>query len=277
MTRGVFVVGAGRAGRGLARALRASGILLAGLHGRRDEEQPDRVTAGPLPPGLLAADCVMLAVRDAQLDQALREVLEAHPRPGAAILYLSGSAEPSMLAVLRRSGFPCGTFHPLLPLAEPARAPGLFAAGWVGIDGDEAARAMSAKLAELLGARTLAIPPGAKAAYHAAAVMASNLTVILAGEAERVMREIGVDGDAAGGAVSTLFASAAANVQADGVSALTGPLARGEVDTVHRHLLALRARPAALHIYIAASLAAVDPDSDVAAVLREAGSDLAPG
>ncbi len=273
MIEGVFVVGAGRAGRGLARAIRASGILLAGLHGRRAEKQPEAVTAGSLPPGLLGADCVMLAVRDAQLDQALREVLEARPRRGAAVFHLSGSAEPSMLGVLRERGFPCGTFHPLLPLAEPARAPGLFAAGWVGIDGDEAARAMAARLAVALGARTLGIPPGAKAAYHAAAVMASNLTVILAGEAERVMREIGVDGDAARGAVSTLFAAAAANVQADGVGALTGPLARGEVGTVRRHVEALRARPAALHIYIAASLAAVEPESEVAAVLR----DAAPG
>lgn len=277
MIQGVFVVGAGRAGRGLARAIRASGISLAGLHGRRALEQPERVTSGPLPAGLLGADYVMLAVRDAQLDQALREVLEAQPRPGAAILHLSGSAEPSMLTVLREKGFPCGTFHPLLPLAEPTRAPELFAGGWVGVDGDETARMMSARLAEALGARTLGIPPGAKAAYHAAAVMASNLTVILAGEAERVMREIGVEDSAARGAVSTLFAAAAANVQADGVGALTGPLARGEVDTVRRHLQALRARPAALQIYVAASLAAVEPESEIAAMLRDSGSQPRPG
>lgn len=214
----------------------------------------------------------MLAVRDAQLDDALREVLDAQPRQGVVVLHLSGSAEPTMLEILRKRGFACGTFHPLLPLAAPARAPALFAGGWVGIDGDPEARAVAAGLAEKLGARTLDIPNGAKAAYHAAAVMASNLTVILAGEAERVMRDAGIQADAAGGAVSTLFAAAAANVQADGVGALTGPLARGEVDTVRRHLRALQARPAALQIYIAASLAAVAAGSPVANVLLEAAS-----
>jgi prephenate dehydrogenase len=119
VTDAVFVLGAGRAGRGLSRALRASGIDVIGLHGRRVELEPDVVTAGPLPGTLAGASVVIVAVRDGQLDEALGELAGAPLAAGAVVLHASGSAEPRGLTALRASGHPCGTFHPLVPLADP--------------------------------------------------------------------------------------------------------------------------------------------------------------
>jgi predicted short-subunit dehydrogenase-like oxidoreductase (DUF2520 family) len=266
---GAFVLGAGRAGRGLTRALRASGVPVLALHGRRAEEEPELVSAGPLPEGLLGADVIFVAVRDIQIDAAMTQIMDARPRSSATVLHLSGSAEPQLEEALRARGIACGTFHPLLPLAQPTRAPVLFRSGWVGIDGDEKARRIAREVTQRLGARSLEIPHGRKAAYHAAAVMASNLTVMLAADAERVMRDAGVDPDSARGAVSTLFAAAAVNVLADGASALTGPLARGELGTIRQHLYALRDEPAALRAYVAVSLAAATPGSEIASLLAE--------
>lgn len=248
----VFVLGAGRAGLALARALGEAGIAVAGIHGRRPVAD-DGVTAGPLPRGLQDADVAVVAVRDAQLDEALAELAPALP-PGTVVLHLSGATDPAGLEALRAGGHPCGTFHPLVPLAPGSDVAALLHGAWIGVDGDDAAVARAGTLAGALGAHVLRIPAGEKARYHAAAVLASNYPVVLAALAERLMREAGVEGGAARGAVAALLAGAARNVR--GVpaarplaSTLTGPMVRGDHETVRRHLDALADDPLLAEVY----------------------------
>ena len=236
----VFVLGAGRAGLALARGLAEGGIRVTGVHGRRASEG---VTAGALPPQLGDATTVIVAVRDAQLDAALAELGQALPR-GAVVLHLSGASDPAGLTRLRAAGHPCGTFHPLVPLAPESDVAALLRGAWFGVDGDDEATVVSAVLARALGARTLRIPGGEKARYHAAAVLASNYPVVLAALAEGLMREAGVEPEAARGAVTMLLAGAASNVRGLAserpfAATLTGPMVRGDHETVRRHLDAL--------------------------------------
>lgn len=255
----VFVMGAGRAGRGLARALRAAGVDVAGVHGRHDPGGPDGVTVGPLPQSLQRAAVTLVAVRDPQMDEALRELLAARPAPGSVIVHASGSTEPAMLAEVRAAGHPAGTFHPLVPLSDPALAADALRGAYVGIDGDEEARLVSRSLAARLGARTLDIPPGEKARYHAAAVIASNFPAVLLRAGERVLEDAGVPAEEARGAARALLKAAAANLDAgDAERALTGPIARGDAETVRRHIAALAAEPELLAVYRALSLAAIE-------------------
>jgi len=259
VTEGVFILGAGRAGRGLSRALRASGVDVIGLHGRRVELEPDVVTAGALPAAAGHAAVILVAVRDGQLDDALGELAAARPGPGAVILHASGSAEPAGLAALRALGHPCGTFHPLVPLADPARASELLRGAWIGTDGDAAAIEAAEHLAARLGAHVLRIPAGEKAAYHAAAVFASNFPTVLAAVAARLLVNVGIREEDAWGAVRALMRGAVANLDsATAARALTGPIARGDVETVRRHLAALAADPATRALYTTLSLAAVE-------------------
>ena len=258
MIDGVFVLGAGRAGRGLTRALRASGIEVIGLHGRRAEETPDAVTAGVLPRASASASVVIVAVRDRQLDDALGDLASALLRPGAVILHASGSADPTGLEPLRARGHPCGTFHPLVPIANPARAAELLRGAWIGVDGDDRAVACGEELARRLGARALRIPPGEKPAYHAAAVFASNFATVLASVATQLLTSTGVSDDDAWGAIRALLRGAVANLDdATAAGALTGPIVRGDVATVRKHLEALKSRPETRALYIALSTAAV--------------------
>ena len=266
MTAGVFILGAGRAGRGLSRALRASGVRTIGLHGRRAERDPDAITAGPLPASISAAGVVLVAVRDGQLDEALGELTAAPLAAGAAVLHVSGSAEPSLEA-LRSSGHPCGTFHPLVPLADPARAPELLRGAWIGTDGDAAAIAVADALAATLGAHTLRIPMGEKAAYHAAAVIASNFPTVLAAVAAQLLAKIGIDEREAWGAIRALMRGAVANLDTElPARALTGPIARGDAGTVEKHLAALSLEPGVRALYATLSLAAI-------ALARQGGAD----
>jgi len=259
VTRGVFILGAGRAGRGLSRALRASGVHLIGLHGRREEREPDVVTAGAIPDAAHAADTILVAVRDGQLEEALGELAAAPLAAGAVVLHASGSAEPVALAELRKAGHPCGTFHPLVPLADPARAAERLRGAWIGIDGDPGAIEVAKQLAERLGAHTLRIPAGEKAAYHAAAVIASNFPTVLAAVAVSLLGSIGMNERESWGAIRALMRGAVANLDTDvPARALTGPIARGDVETVQKHLAALEPHPAALELYAMLSQVAVE-------------------
>ena len=274
MTDRVFVVGAGRAGRGLARAFRVSGIDVVGLHGRREERTPDAVTAGTLPSDLRKATAIIVAVRDAQLDEALGEIAAAETDRRAAVLHASGSAEPKGLGALRAAGHPCGTFHPLVPIADPARAAELFKGAWIGVDGDAPAIATADRLAGRLGAHTLRIPPGEKARYHAAAVLASNFPTVLATLAALLLTDAGVPPHESWDAVRSLMRGAVLNLDTDTpLAALTGPVVRGDAETVRRHLAALEGAPELRRVYVELSRAAVEiaraGGAEVDAVERE--------
>jgi len=246
----VFVLGAGRAGRGLARALRLGGVDVTGLHGRHAGDPEDRATVGALPDTIGGATTVLVTVRDAQLDAALRELARAPLRADAVVLHASGSADPPALAGLRSLGHAAGTFHPLVPLSDPARAPALLRDAWIGLDGDDAARARGRALADTLGAHTLDIPPGRKPLYHAAAVLVSNFPPVLLALGERAMTDAGLPRDLARRALLPLWTAAADNARAATFPAsLTGPAVRGDVETVRANMEALAGDPTAQEVY----------------------------
>jgi len=247
MTQRVFVIGAGRAGRALTHAMRVGGVDIVGLHGRRPEID---ITSGEYPVSLESASVVLITVRDGEIDGVMRELLAAKLAAGAVVVHASGNAEPPALDLLRKHGHPGGTFHPLLPLTDPTRATEQLHRAWIGIDGDEPARAASRELAAALGARVLEIPEGVKARYHAAAVFASNFPMVLLATAMKLLTSTGISEEAARGALGTLLVAAAENASVMGpAKAMTGPVARGDVETVRAHLGVLADVPEVLELY----------------------------
>jgi len=129
----------------------------------------------------------------------------------------------------------------------------------IGIDGDTRAREVAYWLAGRLGARSLDIPAGEKGRYHAAAVLASNFPAVLLSLAEELLARIGVAPADARLALRPLLLSAAENLrQRSGAEAMTGPIVRGDVDTIRSHLEALIDDPIALDVYRSLSRAAVE-------------------
>jgi len=257
----VFIIGPGHVGRGLFRAFRASGVDVVGLHGKR----PSGVTTstGEIPPEAARANVVLLCVRDSQLDDAIAEVAAAagsgRIARGSVILHTSAIAEPAGLGALTAGGFPGGAFHPLVPFNDPDISAELLRKAWIGIDGDIAAKNASRRLAGHLGARTLDIPPGKKPAYHAAAVISSNFPVVLASVAAQILHDIGIPDASAYQAVESLMSGALANMKRTVPDdALTGPVMRGDLETVGKHLRALSGHEGALDVYRAMSAAAAD-------------------
>jgi predicted short-subunit dehydrogenase-like oxidoreductase (DUF2520 family) len=206
---------------------------------------------------------VIVCVRDPQLDETMIEVVAATKDGrigrGSVVLHTSAIAEPPALGTLAEAGFPGGTFHPLIPFSDPDVAADLLRRGWIGIDGENAAKNASRRLAGHLGARTLEIPPGRKPAYHAAAVISSNFPVVLASVAGHLLHDIGIPDASAYQAVESLMSGALANMkQALPDDALTGPIVRGDAETVGKHLRALHGHDAAYAVYRSLSAAAVE-------------------
>jgi predicted short-subunit dehydrogenase-like oxidoreductase (DUF2520 family) len=256
---GVFVLGAGRAGRSLARAFVVAGVDVVGVHGRQaDHGAVPPVSGGPLPKSLGAATVILVTVRDTQLGDALRELTQARLRPGAVVLHASGATDPAEASALRALGHPVGTMHPLVPLANPARASAVLRGAWIGVDGDPGAVRAAVDLAHRLGANALTIPPGEKPRYHAAAVFAANFPVVVAALAERLLEEAGIPEGEARAATLGLMSAAVSNLESGRPNdVLTGPIARGDVASVRGHLAALADDAPALGAYVTLSRAAL--------------------
>ena len=164
-----------------------------------------------------------------------------------AFVHTSGALELGALAPLagRHS---VGSFHPLRSFPEPG-PPAAFRHIVIAVDASSASllRVLS-RLARDLGAKPRRVDDSHRALYHAAAVFASNYVVALLGEAVGLLEEAGwSEKDAVSGLVP-LAQGAVANVAKSGPTrALTGPIRRGDSETVGRHLAALGTRQRGLY------------------------------
>jgi predicted short-subunit dehydrogenase-like oxidoreductase (DUF2520 family) len=209
--RSLRVVGPGRAGTSLARALAAAGWAVREPLGRADD------LAG-------AADGVDLLVL-ATPDAAVADVARAVEPGGAVVAHLAGSLGLDVLALHERRA----AIHPLRSIPTPDTE---LRGAWFAVAGDPVAD----EVVEALDGRRVQVADADRAAYHAAACIASNHLVALLGQVSRVAATAGVPLDA----YLDLVRGTVDNVAALGpAAALTGPVARGDEATVARHLAAL--------------------------------------
>jgi predicted short-subunit dehydrogenase-like oxidoreductase (DUF2520 family) len=241
----VGVIGPGRAGTGLALAWLRAGYTVR-LHGRRAKPVPPplSLSIGPAdrtPPWLSEAAVVVLAVPDDAIPPLARALAQAaQVRPTQVVLHLSGSLTADALDALRASGAALGSLHPLQTLVEPERAPEHVRGAWAAVEGSPRAVQAAERLARDIGLRPFALRAADKARYHAGAVFASNYFVVVEAIAVRLLRQAGLGAADAWSALAPLVAGTLRNLEARGPhAALTGPVARGDGETVARHLAVL--------------------------------------
>ena len=216
------VLGPGRAGRSLMASLDGvGGYRSLGAWGR--DRSPVDAAHG--------VDVLVIATPD---DVVAEVAAAVRPSATTVVVHLSGSLGLDVLAGHPRRG----SLHPLVPLPTPAIGAGRLASGITfAVAGDPAARAM----ADALGGTVVEVADEDRAAYHAAAVIASNHLVALMGQVERVASTAGLPLDAFAG----LLRAAAEDALALGPrQALTGPAARGDWNTVERHRAVIASMPA---------------------------------
>lgn len=223
----VRVIGRGRAGRSLATALGRAGWGLGGVLGREDDVA--EAAAG--------VDLLVIAVPD---DSVAKVAAGVTPVASTVVAHMAGSLGLDALDPHPRRA----AVHPLASLPSPELGAERLRGAWFAIAGDH----LIESVVESLEGRSFTVTDRQRAAYHAAAAIASNHLVALLAQVERIAASVDVPFEA----YLDLVRATIDNVAALGaVEALTGPAARGDEATIARHIDALPAEERELYEVLA--------------------------
>jgi len=245
----VIIVGPGRAGLSLGYALvQRDAVRELVVCGRRPEPPAHPLfiqglaeyvfgIATPEP----GTGALFLAVPDGVVPEMAHTLAGHGDAPtGCAAFHLSGALSADVLAPLHTRGYAVGSFHPLQALAHPVTAAERIPGSYVAVTGAPQAVAVARRLTASLGCRILTVPETWRPVYHAAAVLAANYLPPLLDAAARLLEQAGVAHEDALPALLPLVRGTLDNVEELGVDrAVTGPIARGDLETVGLHLRAL--------------------------------------
>jgi predicted short-subunit dehydrogenase-like oxidoreductase (DUF2520 family) len=254
-------VGAGRAGSALATAFARAGYAVSAIHSRTPAHAQrlaaacDAVVAPSAAAAALLADITLLTVPDAEIERVTAAIAASGAvLSGRSLVHCSATTGPAKMSAAGPTGAQLGVFHPLQALAGARSAP-LLRGTTFALEAPPVLHAQLAALVADLGGHCLDLPAGARALYHAAAVLVGNTPLALLARATSLLEEAGVDGATAHRALAALLAGAVHNAVSDGpAAALTGPVVRGDAATVARHLDVLAADPTTRELYRRLSL-----------------------
>jgi predicted short-subunit dehydrogenase-like oxidoreductase (DUF2520 family) len=222
-------IGAGRVGRGLSLALSRCGYEISGVASRARGDAQAVVGASQI---------VFLTVPDDAIAPVCNSL---RWRKGQAAVHCSGAAELSVLQAAADAGAQVGGFHPLQMFADPEVAARGLAGCAIAVEASEPLAGQLKAMVAALGARLLVVPPGARAAYHAGAHYAAAFACALLAEGVSIWGRIGIAPDDALAALLPLLRGATDAVAHSGPArAMAGAIARGDLDTVKRHVAALQ-------------------------------------
>ncbi|WP_206240711.1 Rossmann-like and DUF2520 domain-containing protein [Novosphingobium terrae] len=251
--RRIGIIGTGRVGKALALGLApyADGEPL--IRGRS--------TAGPSLEALVqACDIIAIAVADDALASVVADLASKGPFPHAPLVFhVSGSHGVGTLAPLHAQGALTAAIHPAMtftgdPSSEVQRMVG---ARFAVTGSSEEASQQARQIVQRLGGIPVAVAEEHRALYHAALCHGANHLVTLLAGSSQALRAAGVDEPEA--LLAPLVRAALENALAKGFAALSGPLLRGDGQTIHHHLAAMdKDAPALTPAYRAMALATLD-------------------
>ncbi|MDY6987814.1 MAG: Rossmann-like and DUF2520 domain-containing protein [Thermodesulfobacteriota bacterium] len=259
MKETVAIIGCGIVGTAIGKLLARAGYRLAGVATRRletaqraakavgaerfsesswDMSQGAQVVFITTPDDAIEPTCAAIASHDGLAT-------------GAVVIHCSGALSSEILSSARGCGAVVATLHPLQSFASVDQAERLVPGSFCAVEGDKEALPIVRQIVRDLGGVLMEITPEGKTLYHAAAVAASNYLVALMHLALELNRVAGVPAEVSFKALQPLIKGTLSNIGAKGIpAALTGPIARGDVDTVAAHLEAMEERaPELLALY----------------------------
>ena len=253
----VGVIGAGRVGAVLAAALEAAGHTVVAAAGESDASRAriaDLIPgAAPAKPTDVArgADLLLLTVPDDMLGNVVTVLADSGVlRPGQYVVHTSGRHGLAVLEPARKVGAHVVAMHPAMTFTGTALDLDRLAGCVFGLTAAPAERGFAEALVADLGGRATWVPEEMRTLYHAGLAHGANHLVTLVTQAMELLAAAGSDDPA--GTLRPLLTAALDNALEQGDSALTGPIVRGDVNTVRAHLadIALNA-PHTLPSYVA--------------------------
>ena len=244
----VSIIGTGRLGTTLAVALAAKGYSIRSVVARRVQnarkaarllDDGVQVLAAKQVKALIDADLFLITVPDDQIAGVTRELSEINADQKKTALHTSGALSREVLAPLRQKGWHTGSIHPLMSVSAAGNG-SLRGAFW-SVEGDRTALSLGKEIVRDLEGKSFSIRSEDKPLYHAAAVMVSGNVTALFDVALEMLGECGLDRKTARAVLLPLIASTVRSLETKTPEeALTGTFSRGDVETVERHLAAMR-------------------------------------
>jgi predicted short-subunit dehydrogenase-like oxidoreductase (DUF2520 family) len=262
-------IGAGIVGTALARSLLRAGYSVAAIASRSADrcvalaKQIPGAHAASTPQEVAdAADLVLLTVPDDSIEplcgsitwasaNAIEPPAGSITRASARAVHCSGATSLDVLEHARAQGADVGVFHPLQTFANAAQAERNLPGSTFGIEASsDKLLGTLREMAASLGGTPLVLS-GDRAIYHVSAVIACNYLVTLLDTAAGLWEGLGLTKDEGLRALLPLVRGTIENLESVGLpNALTGPIARGDLGTIERHLSALgKVAPDVLPVY----------------------------
>ena len=260
----IGVVGAGRVGAVLAAGLRAAGHEIVAAAGESDASR-GRIEA--LLPGVEVAkptdvargcDLLLLTVPDDMLSNVVTMLTASGAiREGQLVVHTSGRHGLAVLEPARAVGARTIAMHPAMTFTGTAVDLPRLTGCVFGVTADAADREVTEALVADLGGRAMWVPEDRRTLYHAGLAHGANHLVTLVAEAMEILSAAGADDPAA--TLRPLLTAALDNALDQGDAALTGPIVRGDVETVRAHVTDLAANaPQTLASYVTMARATLD-------------------
>lgn len=261
MARELVLIGCGKAGLSLALALKGLGWEVAGCASRTEASTQRGMQWLACPRISDAADIprdavIVLGVPEASLSEVDGRLAREDPHLNQrVILHLSGAVPARVLEACRLRGASVGSLHPMMALPDPLTGAKRLRQTTFALEGRPAAVEVMKGIAQSLSGRFFTLSPRGKTLYHAAGVVASNHLVALLADGHQLLELSGADMSVAGPAFQALVEGTVQNFYAQGpVAALTGPIERGDLQTVRGHLAAQKKVPKIRERYRAMAL-----------------------
>jgi predicted short-subunit dehydrogenase-like oxidoreductase (DUF2520 family) len=263
---GITIVGAGSLANALAISLRGSGYKIKEVIARERGTSLRRAQALARKTGARASvitdaeisgEIVWFCVPDSAIAQAARTLATKIDWNHEIALHSSGALTSDELSVLRKRGAAVASVHPLMTFVRGSQAS--LAGVPFAIEGDAPAVRAGRRIVKNLKGLPYLIHKADKATYHAWATFVSPLFTALLATAEQIAVGAGISANQARKRAIPILRQTLANYASSGAAAgFSGPIIRGDVQTVERHLKVLRKIPAARNVYVALAKAAIE-------------------
>jgi len=236
-------IGAGRVGCTLGRYLKDHGANVVGYfsrtmaHAREAADFTDTLCFDSDVSLANASDVIFITVRDDAISEVFQQLKSAAVLEGKILCHTSGALTSAVFDGCGVYGY---SIHPIYAVNDRFTAIENFHNAFITIEGHEKYRDDLLRLFQDAGLSAAVITAENKPKYHAAAVMASNMVCGIFGMAVRLLTECGFQKDDAEKALAGLFLDNARGITAKGPAGqLTGPIERGDIRTVEKHMAVL--------------------------------------
>ncbi len=273
----IAIVGAGNLASALAPALHGAGYRIEQIVARASSIKRARRLAQEIHAraefsnrAQISADIVWFCVPDRAIAAAAKSLADAAHWEGKVALHSSGALSSDELSMVRATGATVASAHPLMTFVRGSR-PSLAGVSFA-VEGDLKAVREARAIVSDLGGEAFSIRKVHKAAYHAWGMFSSPLLCSLLAASERVAAEVGVGRKSARARMLPILRQTLANYARLGAAeSFSGPIVRGDVETVRKHLKVLRSVPGGREVYVALASAALrDLPAQNRAALRKA-------